>query len=84
MDVRTCLSAAVLLLRKYTELGGSRSRMREKGAWTDGAVNCKKRFQYERKSPPWKGKIPEETDVLVTHTPPVSAVQRLLLSARTR
>ncbi|KAK4234654.1 hypothetical protein C8A03DRAFT_47072 [Achaetomium macrosporum] len=27
-------------------------------------------FQYEREKHPWKGRIPDETDVLVTHTPP--------------
>ncbi|TVY60756.1 putative rhamnogalacturonate lyase C, partial [Lachnellula suecica] len=27
-------------------------------------------FQYERDSHPWKGRIPQETDVLITHTPP--------------
>ncbi|SPQ23751.1 031c68b4-9375-49ab-9189-0b415b5ab89a [Thermothielavioides terrestris] len=27
-------------------------------------------YQYEREKHPWEGRIPEETDVLVTHTPP--------------
>ncbi|KAK1755816.1 calcineurin-like phosphoesterase [Echria macrotheca] len=27
-------------------------------------------FQYDRENHPWRGTIPEETDVLVTHTPP--------------
>lgn len=30
------------------------------------------RFQYLRHQPPWKGRIPLETDVLVTHAPPAS------------
>ncbi|KAL2200360.1 Metallo-dependent phosphatase-like protein [Corynascus similis CBS 632.67] len=27
-------------------------------------------FQYDREKHPWKGRVPQETDVLVTHTPP--------------
>ncbi|KAK3390519.1 calcineurin-like phosphoesterase [Podospora didyma] len=27
-------------------------------------------FQYDRQTHPWKDRIPDETDVLVTHTPP--------------
>ncbi|KAL2167767.1 hypothetical protein VTG60DRAFT_827 [Thermothelomyces hinnuleus] len=27
-------------------------------------------FQYDRDKHPWRGRVPEETDVLVTHTPP--------------
>ncbi|KAL2159792.1 hypothetical protein VTH06DRAFT_1925 [Thermothelomyces fergusii] len=27
-------------------------------------------FQYDRDKHPWQGRVPEETDVLVTHTPP--------------
>ncbi|KAH6856795.1 Metallo-dependent phosphatase-like protein [Chaetomium sp. MPI-CAGE-AT-0009] len=27
-------------------------------------------LQYQREKHPWKGRVPEETDVLVTHTPP--------------
>lgn len=28
------------------------------------------RFQYDRESAPWQNRIPLETDVLITHTPP--------------
>jgi hypothetical protein len=28
------------------------------------------RFQYDKASPPWEDRIPKETDVLITHTPP--------------
>ncbi|KAG9229877.1 Metallo-dependent phosphatase-like protein [Amylocarpus encephaloides] len=27
-------------------------------------------FQYDRETPPWGNRIPRETDVLITHTPP--------------
>ncbi|KAK5653891.1 hypothetical protein OQA88_7816 [Cercophora sp. LCS_1] len=27
-------------------------------------------FQYDREKHPWRGRVPEETDVLITHTPP--------------
>ena len=30
-----------------------------------------RRFQYDRDKHPWEGRIPDETDVLITHTPPV-------------
>lgn len=29
-----------------------------------------RRFQYQRPDHPWKSRIPQETDVLITHTPP--------------
>ncbi|KAK0619918.1 Metallo-dependent phosphatase-like protein [Immersiella caudata] len=29
-------------------------------------------FQYDRDRHPWKGRIPDETDILITHTPPRS------------
>jgi hypothetical protein len=28
-------------------------------------------FQYQKDQPPWQGRIPIETDVLITHTPPL-------------
>jgi hypothetical protein len=28
-------------------------------------------FQYQKDQPPWLGRIPIETDVLITHTPPL-------------
>lgn len=28
------------------------------------------RFQYNKSSPPWGNRIPKDTDVLITHTPP--------------
>lgn len=31
------------------------------------------RLQYQRDKHPWEGRIPDETDVLITHTPPVSS-----------
>jgi hypothetical protein len=31
---------------------------------------CPIRFQYERTEAPWQNRIPLETDVLITHTPP--------------
>ncbi|KAM7195662.1 calcineurin-like phosphoesterase [Naviculisporaceae sp. PSN 640] len=47
---------------------------RKLNLWGSGAVpECGDEsfaFQYERHLHPWKGAIPEETDVLITHTPP--------------
>jgi hypothetical protein len=31
------------------------------------------RLQYQREKHPWKGRVPDETDLLVTHTPPVGS-----------
>jgi len=35
-------------------------------------ILMRNRFQYVRHLPPWEGTVPMDTDVLVTHAPPVS------------
>jgi hypothetical protein len=37
------------------------------------------RLQYQREKHPWKGRVPDETDLLVTHTPPVGSSALLCL-----
>lgn len=42
------------------------------------------RFQYSPTRPPWLSKVPPQTDILVTHSPPVSSMEACLMRVSTR
>ncbi|KAK3944892.1 calcineurin-like phosphoesterase [Diplogelasinospora grovesii] len=55
---------------EFKKAGGERRLNVYGSGWVPKCGPVHFAFQYDRSKNPWKDTIPEETDVLVTHTPP--------------